>query len=649
MIPPVRSTAPLALILASVALALVAACAPARTAIPGPERTPVQLDDLQLRRIAQLLRHEDRRRYDPDLFDRLADGSVEVRRRTALAAGRIGDTAAASLLVRLLDDDPNPDVRADAAFALGELADTSRVVIESLREAVPSGWVPVRRGETAVAVEVIHALGKLGTFAARGMVVDALRGAHPGDTPASRRVAAAALLSVWRFDDGPGRVNAVVRYLDAEDPELRWRAAYALMRLGAPEASTRILGRLQDADHRVRANAARGLSAPNADSAGIRDSALVALTAALADGHPHVRINAVRSLAGYGEDAPVDAMAALLGAENTHVAVAAAGALAGFVERAESALLAVATDPARRYALRAATARPLAGVRPDTVRAALEAWADGGFEARYAAARTLDAVGWQRGRGLFRRLSADADSRVAVAAVVVAARLAADTAAPAARRASIRAFLEEAASGDRRRVTIVAVRGLEPFLDSAGVDSVRARWEIADEETRADGRPEAFYEGVARRYMAPALATGARPEAVIRTAGGEIVVELLSAEAPLTVHNFVTLARDGYWQGGVWHRVIPNFVLQDGAPAGDPNGGPGWRIRDEINRVRYGRGVMGMALSGPDTGGSQWFITHSPQHHLDGGYTIFGRVIDGMDVADRVLQGDPIESIRVRQ
>ncbi len=124
-------------------------------------------------------------------------------------------------------------------------------------------------------------------------------------------------------------------------------------------------------------------------------------------------------------------------------------------------------------------------------------------------------------------------------------------------------------------------------------------------------------------------------------------MELLAAEAPLTVHNFIALAEDGFWDNGVWHRVIPNFVLQDGAPSGDPNGGPGYSIRDEINRIRYTRGAMGMALAGPDTGGSQWFITHSPQHHLDGGYTVFGRVVDGLDVADAVLQGDPIQAIRI--
>ncbi|MGH7507198.1 MAG: peptidylprolyl isomerase, partial [Longimicrobiales bacterium] len=168
-------------------------------------------------------------------------------------------------------------------------------------------------------------------------------------------------------------------------------------------------------------------------------------------------------------------------------------------------------------------------------------------------------------------------------------------------------------------------------------------------------RPLDFYLGVVRDLVAAELAGVARPRARILTAAGEITIELFGADAPLTVQNFMTLASHGYYrniegEGSPsfrWHRVVPNFVLQDGDPRGDGSGGPGYAIRDEINRNRYLRGTLGMALAGPDTGGSQFFITHSPQPHLDGGYTVFGRVVAGMDVADRVVQDDPIFSIEV--
>jgi cyclophilin family peptidyl-prolyl cis-trans isomerase len=125
-------------------------------------------------------------------------------------------------------------------------------------------------------------------------------------------------------------------------------------------------------------------------------------------------------------------------------------------------------------------------------------------------------------------------------------------------------------------------------------------------------------------------------------------MELLPNEAPLTVDNFVQLARHGYFKGIVFHRVDPNFVIQAGDPRGDGNGGPGYTIRCEINEVPYDRAAVGMALSGKDTGGSQWFVTHAPQPHLDGGYTVFGKVVSGMDVVDSIVRGDVIQSIVIR-
>ena len=122
---------------------------------------------------------------------------------------------------------------------------------------------------------------------------------------------------------------------------------------------------------------------------------------------------------------------------------------------------------------------------------------------------------------------------------------------------------------------------------------------------------------------------------------------LQEADAPLTVYNIVILARRGYFDGQHFHRVVPNFVIQAGDPRGDGNGGPGYAIRDEINRHRYERGTLGMALSGPNTGGSQFFITHSPQPHLDGGYTVFGELVKGFDVLDRIIQGDRIVRVTV--
>ena len=137
------------------------------------------------------------------------------------------------------------------------------------------------------------------------------------------------------------------------------------------------------------------------------------------------------------------------------------------------------------------------------------------------------------------------------------------------------------------------------------------------------------------------------PVAYIDTSKGMIQFELAVLDAPRTVANFIALARRNYFRGVQLHRVVPDFVVQDGDPRGDGEGGPGYTIRDEINQRPYLRGTVGMALDWADTGGSQFFITHSPQPHLDGRYTVFGQVVSGMDVVDRLQQWDTIERIRV--
>jgi cyclophilin family peptidyl-prolyl cis-trans isomerase/HEAT repeat protein len=142
---------------------------------------------------------------------------------------------------------------------------------------------------------------------------------------------------------------------------------------------------------------------------------------------------------------------------------------------------------------------------------------------------------------------------------------------------------------------------------------------------------------------------GKQVRATVITTKGAFTIEFLPEDAPLTVDNLVQLAKRKYFNGLAVHRVVPNFVIQDGDPRGDGNGGPGYQIRCEINEVPYEPGAVGMALSGKDTGGSQWFVTHSPQPHLDGGYTVFGNVISGMDVVDKIARGDVIRSIVVTE
>jgi len=136
-------------------------------------------------------------------------------------------------------------------------------------------------------------------------------------------------------------------------------------------------------------------------------------------------------------------------------------------------------------------------------------------------------------------------------------------------------------------------------------------------------------------------------KAVIETDKGNIELTLFEKEAPNTVANFEKLANTGFYDGLTFHRVIPDFVIQGGCPKGNGTGGPGYTIKCEINPHKHSTGALSMAHAGKDTGGSQFFITHSPQPHLDGNHTVFGKVIKGMEVVNAIEPGDVMNKVTV--
>ncbi|RKH52850.1 peptidylprolyl isomerase [Corallococcus llansteffanensis] len=204
--------------------------------------------------------------------------------------------------------------------------------------------------------------------------------------------------------------------------------------------------------------------------------------------------------------------------------------------------------------------------------------------------------------------------------------------------------LAEAVAG-----ALVALQGraAEPRLrEWLGHPYANVRRVAAEALTSLTGAPvrSARVELPAGTYRPPAAPPGTT--LTLRTRKGDITV-LLERDAPLTGGNLVALAKQGYFRGVTFHRVVPDFVAQGGDPRGDGEGGPGHSIRCEMTRRPYTRGVVGMALSGKDTGGSQFFFTHSPQPHLDGRYTVFGAVIAGMDTVDALLEGTVIDDVVV--
>jgi len=130
--------------------------------------------------------------------------------------------------------------------------------------------------------------------------------------------------------------------------------------------------------------------------------------------------------------------------------------------------------------------------------------------------------------------------------------------------------------------------------------------------------------------------------------GSEIRIELYPDDAPKTVENFVTLAKKGYYDGLTFHRVVPNFVVQGGDPKGNGTGGPGYTIKAEFNQQKHVRGSVAMARAqDPDSAGSQFYITYGPTPHLDGSYTVFGRVVAGIEHVDKIKQGDKMRTVAI--
>ncbi|MGH7457484.1 MAG: peptidylprolyl isomerase [Longimicrobiaceae bacterium] len=672
-------------------LALVALCAALAGCAPllsGPAPVPLSGEDRAS--LARLLEMGDRLVYDQGAVTAaLSSPLAPVRRYATLAVGRVGGAGARETLVQLLAD-ADTSVAASAAFSLGLLGDTGAVT--SLGSLLAD---EVAREAPTVAGEAAAALAKIGTGPGHDALLAFLRSA-PLTGEAARLAISPALLSFWRLPAG-APLAAPARWTASPDPELRWRAAHALARRPSPGAVALLLELARDRDVRVRALALRGITGAVTDSAGAREGALAALLAGTSDGDRGVRIQALRTLGGYAGERSVAALVAALGAGDGYLATVAAQSLGqiGPPARASAAELAtLARSPALPVMVRTAAAEALGSVAPFAAEevagelAVLDSW-----RLRAAAARAYALVG-PASRAELSELIRDPDPRVAAAALGAATQ--------GSRVSGLRSILVEAVGHPNVGVRAVALGALAGWDDPsflpllldaygraqrdrtndaalAAVDALAGlrgaaparafftrfsrspdftvRRRVAELFPQAAGRwgdpapagtrlTAAGYRGIVRDLVAPALA-GRLPKAVVETGSGRFEVELLAARAPLTVHNFISLAEAGYFDGQEWPRVVPNFVIQGGDPEGDTSGGPGYAIRDEINRARYLRGSVGMALAGPDTGGSQFFVTHSPQPHLDGGYTVFGRVIAGMEVVDRVTVGEVIRSVKV--
>jgi cyclophilin family peptidyl-prolyl cis-trans isomerase/HEAT repeat protein len=651
-------------------------------------------EEAVVEQLAPVLAAEDAREWQPELFQRaLVAPDTTVRRIAALAAGRIGDRRATPLLVHLLDE-PDSTVRVAAAFALGLLRDSAAVqpLVERL-----TGLPPL---DTASADEAITAIAKTGGRRASEFFASVLDGkvalTQIDPAPARNQI----LLESWRLGaDAP--TAALLPFADDTILTVRWRTIYSLGRLRASGAATHLIAALRAQDSETRAVAARALNREFAVAAKLEPATVAGLLArAVDDDDAGVRVNALRSLATYHDSTQAPLVAARIDDPDPNVRVQAAASLGelrssvasggllrvlqgkgGFALRREALLGLARSDPAaygsavrswqssadwrERAAAAEGWARAGASGAPwfvsdrdgRVIAAGLQAWADtvkGPNRPLDEAARRLLA---NPDAGV-RSVAADVLTRTAdpidLAPLTAMYSRAVRDSFPDASLSALNAIL-----AIRRRSPAAASRVDREFLETVSrpANYLLRRWAETNwpEATSrwgppypvATGRTLQDYRDVARRFLV-APDSVARPHIFIETEQrGVLEIELFGPDAPLTVANFLRLLDRRFFDGNRWHRVVPNFVVQDGDPRGDGFGGPGGSIRDEINRNRYGfKPMIGMALSGPDTGSSQWFITLSSQPHLDGTYTVFGRVVGNVAPLSRITQGDVIRAIR---
>jgi len=677
---------------------------------------------------------EDERRWDADLRKLFSSPNALIRERAALAAGRIGNEDSLASLTELLEKDADPDVRAMAAFAIGE--------VESEKGA--NALVAALKAESSsveLKARCVEALGKIAAVLPKeqearqhelgAAILEALNSAPTPRPNADQSLINFGLTAALRSrpaNAGP----TIARFLASANPRVRADAGNALARLRLKDGNEQLRKLLaSDLDPIVRANAARVLGVTED-----KESYDALLSKATSDNDARVRVSAIRALAplkdvraaepllkrgqalsqGNAGERPAElneileiatTLGRLWAQKEDQTAIAwlskLSEALNHNAPEVELALVRIApsayisnfgsADQAKRRVQetillnwRAASgiAAGLGEVAalPDSVnqaelaakaqsllRAMLDYRNSGltintlvAVHSEYAIPDVLRALAAFKPADLgavaqaqlkesdiiIRGTAADLLGDLPPSAEITSALAAAwpqaandplndaalsilDTLGKQKTGAANNVLKEALKSGDllirRRAANLLKANGAGDF--SAQVGTVQTRNTDADYK-RALGR------------------IGKSTRAVVTTSKGSFTIDLLPDAAPLTVDNFVQLAQRDYFRNVTIHRVVPNFVIQDGDPRGDGNGGPGYQIRCEINQVLYDRAAVGMALSGKDTGGSQWFVTHSPQPHLDGGYTVFGRVVTGMDVVDRIVRGDVIQSITIK-
>ena len=621
-------------------------------------------------------------------LDHLAlDPDPSVRRRAVLAMGRVGMVDSLPYLVAALED-VETEVRATAAFAIGLIGSEARDGARGLRDALedPSPIVRAR---------AIEGLGLVGDAASAPAIVTAAGGCGariatiaPDDEEPIKapeiEVCRLALFALARLRDYE-RLAQVALTPEGQPVSRWWPVAYALQRIGDPRATPALLLLATTPGVNTAGFAFRGLGT-------LKDRAAVPLAKAAAFDTGvdiKVRIAAVRALGQIGGPAAIEPLLELLGQSvNDTIALEIVAAVGGSGHaRAFEVLIERLNDPSA--AMRAAALTAAAKLSPDAFLLVLSGLnRDPDWSVRATLANVLGTFGLQPVIPALEELLADEDARVHGSALDALAAVKAPNLTDLLFKSLEAAdFMERAAAarlvGDSRpeggvprlvaaygrgqgdsayAARAAALEALSKYGGEAALQTLREG--LSDRDWPVRWRAASLLHGLGERTAMPTRPAPLRippegfeasdllhpqfsPHAFIETGRGAIELELNVLDTPITSRNFVELARGGFFTGMKIHRVVPTFVVQAGDQRGDGEGGPGYAVPDELTWQPYLRGTVGMALDWRDTAGSQWFITLSPQPHLDGRYTVFARVVNGWDVLDRLSQWDVIERVRV--
>ena len=653
------------------------------TGCASAERGPLSLNE----KYARLMMLEDERSLGVgEVITRLDDRSSLIRRRATLALGRIGSPEGTLPLVALLSDpqaeirstaalslgisegplppealsalqqalsDSNVSVRGRAAEALGRKgpAEMAIPIAASLREHPPPGAPPYPWGEDIARSEpkMPHLDQRLGLFAL----------AELNDIPAAWSVLATEQSQPrflwWPAAWSTAQLRAeelaplLLHYGGSNDPYLRIWGARGLGRLSREQATGAILQLLRDSDEKVRIEAVRAAS-----TLGLQE-AVPRLLELLASDTPYVRWEAVRALATLPDSRTVDPLIDQISSPSPWLRAAGLRAVA-FQDRNTFWLLLAGMDPDGDWSVRAGLARLLGQIGGDRAIALMTRFVDDrDYRVRPEALRALvNASPSTAGPIVVEHLQTEDPFERAAAADGVRELQMEGAVTPllAALEASLLANVPEPGLAI---LSALEVYGPEALGRGARIALQDRAWLVRKkakeiltsqgDPTADAGKPET---GRTLDDYLSLISPQFTPQAFIRMEKGTIEVELFVVDAPVTVGNFMKLAREGFYDGLTFHHVVPNFLVQGGDPTGDGNGGPGYRIRSEVNRRPFLRGTLAMALpAGKDTAGSQFFITHLPQPQLAGNFTAFGQVIKGMELVDRLEPGDVIQRITI--